>query len=335
MKLIQLIGKIFLGLALSLIFFLLLLYKNDIPSESLIEKYSTAESHFIDVDGVNLHVRIKGKGEPIFLIHGSFSSLHTWEAWQAELSPYFLTISLDLPGHGLTGPDELMRYGMDDYSQLVLRLAEKLNLSRFHLAGNGMGGEVALHVASNRPDQVLTLNLINPTGVPEPKPRQFEDQTKSSNKWERRILKHPLFTNLLLKCTPKFLFAMNLEKLYMDETKISKQVLNRYFELMLRTGNREAAVDRLLQDDDNIVDFSRLDMPTLIMWGSKDPNYSGDLGRLFQKEIPSSHLVVYEDSGRFPMEETPTSSVAEYLSFLGVEVRKDYLQEPKFITDAD
>ena len=108
-----------------------------------------------------------------FLIHGSFSSLHTWDQWQQELSPYFMTISVDLPGHGLTGPDELQRYSIMDYSELILLLADKLNLPKFHIAGNSMGGAVAMQVASTRPDRVLSLNLIDASGAPRPEPRNI------------------------------------------------------------------------------------------------------------------------------------------------------------------
>jgi UDP-N-acetylmuramyl pentapeptide phosphotransferase/UDP-N-acetylglucosamine-1-phosphate transferase len=41
----------------------------------------------------------------IILIHGSFSALQTWDGWEQELSKKYKTISLDLPGHGLTGPN--------------------------------------------------------------------------------------------------------------------------------------------------------------------------------------------------------------------------------------
>ncbi len=330
--------KVLAGLILSCMFFLLLLFRSDIPKEEIDEKYFTPQSHFIEVDGINVHVRFFGEGDPIFLLHGSFSSLHTWDAWQQELSPYFLTISLDFPGHGLTGPDEEKRYSTAEYADLVLQLAEKLNLEKFHLAGNSMGGAVALQIASNRPDKVLTLNLVDAAGAPKPKVRTLDStamQTRGGGAWIFKLAENPVFSKVLLKCTPKFLFAMNMKQVYGDPEKVDDQAIERYYELMLRDGNRQATLDRLSTPRSMKVDFDRLTMPTIIMWGGKDTWIPVSQAYIFEKAIPGSNLVIFENAGHVPMEEIPTESVAEYLSFLGVEVRKDYLQAPKLITYAD
>ncbi len=292
-------------------------------SEEIEQKYATPQSHFIEVDGINVHVRFMGEGDPIFLLHGSFSSLHTWDAWQQELSPYFLTISLDFPGHGLTGPDEEKRYSLTDYSQLVLRLSEKLNLDKFHLAGNSMGGAVAMQVASTRPDKILSLNLIDAAGAPRLKNRSLDgEEPKQNEAWIFKLAKNPIFSSILLKCTPKFLFAMNMRQVYYDQEKITDEAITRYYELMLRDGNRQATLDRLGAPRESRIDFERLTMPTLILWGKEDSWIPVAQGYSLEKAIPGSKLIVFDDAGHVPMEEISTESVAKYLAFLGVEVRK-------------
>lgn len=338
MQWISRISKVLAVLILALVFFLALLYRGDISAEEINTKYATPQSHFIEIDGVNVHVRFLGDGEPIFLLHGSFSSLHTWDIWQQELSPYFMTISLDFPGHGLTGPDELKRYTIEDYSQLVMRLAEKLNISKFHLAGNSMGGAVALNIASNRPDKVLSLNLIDASGAPRREVRSL-DSIPSTNRggsaWIFKLIENPVFSKILLKCTPKFLFAMNMKEVYGDDSKVSSIVVDRYYELMLREGNRQATIDRMTQGRRPTIDFDRLTMPTLILWGAKDTWIPLSQGQQLEKAIAGSNLIVFPDAGHVPMEEIPTESVAEYLSFLGVEIRKNYLDSPKQMVYAD
>ncbi|MBN7810541.1 alpha/beta hydrolase [Algoriphagus sp. H41] len=332
MKWINRIAKLLAVLLLSCVFFFLLLYRGDIPAEELLAKYRTPESHFVKVDGVNVHIRMMGEGQPIILLHGSFASLHTWEAWQKELSQHFLTISLDFPGHGLTGPDELKRYTVQDYRDLVLSLAEKLNVERFHLAGNSMGGAVALEVAATRPDKVLTLALVDASGAPRRRVRTLEteaDSLETEKPWIMSLIQNRLFSQILLKCTPKFLFAMNLRDVYGDESRIRAETVERYYELMLREGNREATLARVGVDRKPFSDFGRLNMPTLILWGGKDAWIPVSDAYEFEKSIPGSNLVVFEEAGHVPMEEIPTESVAEYLSFLGVRVRKNYLEPPK------
>jgi pimeloyl-ACP methyl ester carboxylesterase len=324
--------KILAILVLSLVFFLALLFRGDISSEEINEKYLTPQSHFIEVDGMSVHVRFMGEGEPIFLLHGSFSSLHTWEIWQEELSPYYMTISIDFPGHGLTGPDELKRYSVEDYSNLVLSLADRLALKGFHLAGNSMGGAVALQIASKHPEKVLSLNLIDAAGAP-PREKGSLDTTQTTSRgggaWIFKLASNPLFSKILLKCTPKFLFAMNMKEVYGDKTKVTDQAITRYYELMRREGNRQATVDRLTQPRKSAIQFENLTMPTLILWGAKDSWIPISQGKALENAIPVSNLVVFEEAGHVPMEEIPTETVAEYLSFLGVEVRKNYLQPNK------
>lgn len=333
---IKRILKVLAVIGLCCIFFLLLLFRSDIPSEEIEQKYATPQSHVIKIDGINVHVRIMGEGDPIFLLHGGFSSLHTWDAWQQELSPYFLTISLDFPGHGLTGPDEEKRYSLIDYSQLVLRLSEKLNLDKFHLAGNSMGGAVAMQIASTRPDKVLSLNLIDASGAPRHENRSLSGEEPKQN--EARIFKlakNPFFSSILLKCTPKFLFAMNMQQVYFDPDKITERAITRYYELMLRAGNRQATLDRLGAARESRIDFDRLTMPTLILWGKEDSWIPVTQAYSLEKAISGSKLIVFDDTGHVPMEEIPKESVTKYLSFLGVEVRKDYFHEPKLMTYAD
>ncbi len=325
------LGKLLGSLLLGCVFFFLLLYRGDIPADELVVKYRTPQSHFLDVDGRSIHIRMMGEGQPIILLHGSFASLHTWDAWQKELSQYFLTISLDFPGHGLTGPDELKRYSTQDYSDLVLSLAEKLNLEEFHLVGSSMGGAVAIKVGSTRPDKVLTLTLVDASGAPKRESRSLETDFRSEEEerpWILNWVQHPLFSELVVKSTPKILFAMNLKNVYGDKSRIEEETNDRYYELMLREGNRRATLDRMKVRKSDL-DFRRLDMPTLILWGAKDSWIPISHAYAFEKAIPGSNVVVVEEAGHVPMEEFPTESVSEYLAFLGVRVRKNYLELPK------
>lgn len=323
-------GMVLGGILILLVLVLIFSYRSDISPEAVNEKYLTPESQFIEVDGLKVHVRILGEGEPVFLLHGSFASLHTWDAWQQAMSPYYQTISLDFPGHGLTGPDSLKRYSTKDYSELVRALAQKLNLSQYHVAGNSMGGGVALQHASDYPGNVISLNLIDSGGAPAAE-RGTTDSTsqKKANTggaWIFQVARHPVFSKLLLSCTPKFLFALNMEQVYGDDSKVTDEVTTRYYELMLREGNRQATLDRLSQPRNSNIQFERLTMPTLILWGAEDTWIPVAQGKRLQQALPGSNLVILNGVGHVPMEESPTETVAEYLSFLGVEVRKTYLQ---------
>ena len=78
----------------------------DIPRSVLEAKYATPPSEFLMLpDGARAHLRDVGPqdGMVLILIHGSMASLFTWEPWAKRLSDSFRVVSIDMPGHGLTG----------------------------------------------------------------------------------------------------------------------------------------------------------------------------------------------------------------------------------------
>lgn len=332
--------KIFLNtllVVLSIFFLVLVLllgsYRGDLPLERLTADYTDENSYFLKVDGINVHVKVKGSGEPIFLIHGSFSSLHTWEEWEKELNPFFMTISMDLPGHGLTGPDDMKRYSMMDYAGLIFGIADQLGLKEFHVAGNSMGGGVALIMASEHPERILSLNLIDSSGAP---PKVVSDTTTAksynSGAFIFKVAQNPIFNKLLLKCTPKMVFKLNLKQVFYDSDKITDEMVTRYYHLLRREGNRKATLDRLTVRRPYNIDFDKLNMPVLIMWGAHDTWIPLSNGERLAEAIPGSKLKVFENAGHVPMEEIPTDTVVEYLAFLGIKVDMDYLSTPKFFS---
>jgi len=139
-------------------------YSPSLPAETLIARYANDRSKFIDVGGVRAHVRDQGNpdGIPLVLIHGSNGSLYEWEGWARELGAQARLISVDLPGHGLTGAWPRDEYTVEAYADFVEVLVDALNLDRFVLAGHSLGGAVAWTFAATRPDRVSQLILVDP-----------------------------------------------------------------------------------------------------------------------------------------------------------------------------
>ena len=94
----------------------------DIPLNELKTKYTNTASSFISVDGMDVHFRDEGDAKdsiPIVLIHGTGSSLHTFEGWTTKLKQDYRVVTMDLPGYGLTGPFPDRMYSMDHYVDLL------------------------------------------------------------------------------------------------------------------------------------------------------------------------------------------------------------------------
>ncbi|HYC63173.1 MAG TPA: alpha/beta fold hydrolase, partial [Reyranellaceae bacterium] len=143
-------------------------YGPSLPPEVLIARYANSRSSFVDVGGVRAHVRDEGKRDatPVVLIHGSMGSLHMWEGWVGQLGDKMRLISLDLPGHGLTGAWPRGEYTIEAYADFIEVLVDTLKLDRFVLVGHSMGGAVAWSFAATRPDRVSHLVLVDSSGYP-------------------------------------------------------------------------------------------------------------------------------------------------------------------------
>jgi pimeloyl-ACP methyl ester carboxylesterase len=100
---------------------------------------------------------------------------------------------------------------------------------------------------------------------------------------------------------------------------VTKELINRYYELNLREGSREATISRFggfggrSQEPANV---NALSLPTLIMWGSEDTIIPVSVADQFTSALENTTLVVYADVGHMPMEEIPERSAADVVKFL-------------------
>ncbi|HUB85461.1 MAG TPA: alpha/beta fold hydrolase, partial [Rhizomicrobium sp.] len=143
----------------------------DIPRSVLEAKYATPPSEFIMLpDGARAHVRDQGNknGPVLVLVHGSNASLFTWEPWVARLHNDFRIVTMDMPGHGLTGAVPDQDYSQEGMVKFVDEVADKLGLKKFAIGGNSMGGGVAARYAEEHPDRVTALILVDAAGEPTP-----------------------------------------------------------------------------------------------------------------------------------------------------------------------
>src|SRR5262245_4071459 len=137
--------------------------------ESLQARWAPGPCTFVTVDGVSVHLRDEGPANdphPIVLIHGTSSSLHTWEGWVAALKEQHRVVRFDLPGAGLTAPFPNDDYSIEHLTGFVDDVLDHLQVNHAILIGNSLGGRIAWETAFSRPDLVSRLVLIDARGYP-------------------------------------------------------------------------------------------------------------------------------------------------------------------------
>jgi pimeloyl-ACP methyl ester carboxylesterase len=286
----------------------------DRPVETLVARWAPPPSDFILVQGQLVHLRDEGPRDdppPIVLVHGTSASLHTREAWAKALRGQRRVISFDLPGFGLTGPSPAADYRPPTQTRFMLALLDVLKVQRFVVVGNSLGGEIAWRAALLAPERVDRLVLINAAG-----PR-FEPQQVPLG-WV--IARIPVVNRIAEWVLPRALVAQGLVGVYGDPDKVTSDLVDRYFELTLREGNRRALAQRLAQYERG-ADAERiasLKLPTLILWGGRDRLIPPAVGEVFKRDIAGSQLVIFDELGHVPHEEDPARLLAVVRPFLGL-----------------
>ncbi len=301
----------FLGITM---LFIIIFWHNDIPLPKLQAKYANKYSKFINIQGMPVHYREEGRGnEIIVLIHGTGASLHTWQGWVDGLKSNYRVISLDLPGYGLTGPNPAKDYSMGFYVHFLSDFFSRLGVNKCILAGNSLGGAIAWNYAVTYPKQVSKLVLVDAGGYP--------IQSKSVP-IAFRIGAIPILNDLLKVVTPKFVIRKSLENVYVNQNKVSDSLVDRYFELSLREGNRQAFVDRMVSFKNKSLGFENtnkipsLKMPVLVLWGENDGLIPLEVAQRFHHDLPHDTLVVLPHIGHTPMEEDAMATLAVLRQFL-------------------
>ncbi|GAB4395991.1 MAG: alpha/beta hydrolase [Microscillaceae bacterium] len=257
--------------------------------------------------GMSVHYRDEGQGPALILLHGTAASLHTWDAWTEILKKKYRVIRLDLPAFGLTGPHPARKYQIQDYIAFLRIFTHKLGLNSFHLAGNSLGGHIAWEFALDYPRVVEKLILIDPAGYP----------LKRNPPFVFRLARTPVVNQLVRYITPRFFFRNNLEQVYHQDSLITEELIDRYYDLARREGNRQAFIDRA--NTPATTRYARLGdiiAPTLVMWGQEDAWIPASLADKFAKAIPNAKVRLYEEAGHVPMEELPKPTAFDAQKFL-------------------
>lgn len=300
------------AIAVVLITAFLLLQVPDSDPAAMRAKYGAPPSRFVTLPGgPTVHYRDEGprSAPAIVLLHGSNADLHTWQPWVDRLKDRYRVIRYDQRGHGLTGTAP-GGYGTDAFATDIARFADALELERFVLAGNSMGGANAARFAMLHPERLTALVLIDAGGAPVEK--------RGSGNFAFTLLRMPVIGPIAGKMAQRSLVERSLRQSVANQEVVTQQAIDRYWELARLPENRVATRERfaLPWTRFSASDVERIQVPTLVMWGEEDSLISLDAGRWFADTLPNARFVSYSGIGHLPMEEAPDRSSSDLVTFL-------------------
>jgi abhydrolase domain-containing protein 6 len=260
-----------------------------------------------DIEWVYLKNAWQPERETVVLLHGFSADKDNWTRFAGELGDHYNLLIPDLPGHGETTRSMDLRYDIDTQARRVLSLAEALGIEKFHLAGNSMGGAIAVRTSWLGPARVATLGLFNAAGA-KAKESEFDASLRAG------------INPLIVKKPEDF------------ETVIAWAMAEPPFlpwpvaRVKGRQGILNAALNEKIFADlsrDNDIDQTRIlgevVARTLVVWGDKDRLLDVANADMFVSSMPLAQKVIMPGIGHAPMLEAPAESAQAYREFLAAK----------------
>jgi len=225
----------------------------------------------------------QGSNCAIIFIHGAGGSHKHWTQQTAELGKNFLTIAVDLPGHGDSESEPFDQ--LEGYSNFLYDFAERVLGTKFVLASHSMGGAIALDFALRFPSQLSGLVLIGTGARMRVTPRIMEIFAPGKSFPEFNT-----FTNSAVANSEVFIQA-GIDPIYYH--------------------------DFLFCDGFDYMDrIKYIGTPTLVIGASEDPIKPPRCSQYLAARIPNSQLVIIEQAGHLMMLEKPQQVNAHIEQFI-------------------
>jgi pimeloyl-ACP methyl ester carboxylesterase len=281
----------------------------DVPAAEVDARWATPPSKFIVIDGVRIHYRDEGVGPVVVLLHANYASLFMWEPWAAALKDRYRVIRLDMTAHGLTGTDPTGDYSLPRTVELFSRFVDALQLGRFTVGGTSLGGTVAMHYTVAHPQRIERLVLVSPGSL------EKEVRGRSTPREVPRI------ADVFAHVTPRFFASGLLRAGYGDPARLTDAVIDEWYGMWMREGNRPAMLARLRQYVSGDVEgrIGAVRVPVLLLWGEKNTRVPVALAYEFRDLLvgaPSVDLQVLPGIGHMAVQEAPADTARRVRAWL-------------------
>lgn len=288
--------------------------RGTVPEEQLAE----SDSLFMDVDGLLVHYKVVGEGEPtIVLLHGFAASVFSWRKVMEPLGEMGTVIAFDRPAFGLTErptPGEWADenpYSPEALADLTVRLMDELGVERAVLVGHSAGGSIALLTALRHPERVEALVLEDASVY----------EVNGAPDWMRPLLRTPQMSRLGPVMVRSLVLwgEAAIRTAWDDPDKITVELVSGY-KKPLQAENWDRALWEFVLASHPLGLADRLDevsVPVLVITGERDPIVAAHNSQRLAEELPDAELAVIPNCGHVPHEECASLFLQAVGKFLG------------------
>ncbi|HVL90948.1 MAG TPA: alpha/beta hydrolase [Actinomycetota bacterium] len=284
----------------------------------------------VDVEGRRIYIREHGNGAPLVLLHGFPQTGEAWKQVADKLSGRNRVFVPDLPGFGRS--DAAVASDMQTVSRTLVRALAAAGAEKFALVGHDWGGSIALRIALDHPQAVEKLVVVNA-------PFRSLDLTRG---WHFLAFNVPLIPEAAMVLFGKRLVPMLIKAGSKNKQAFDAETMKGYGEAFSDLGHARStlayyrtitrstimrgvrgALDKLpvpmpggRGTHDNEAGPRRVQVPTLIVWGERDPVLPPSLIPTIERDVDDVTVVRLPDIGHFVPEEAPSELAHEIDRFL-------------------
>ena len=269
----------------------------------------------VTIDGVRIPVFEEGEGEPLLLFHGYIGSHLTWRHQIAPYARHFRVITFDWPGWGSATNDPALDFSYDVEMNRVLRFLDAVSDGPVHFAGHDCGGFLGLGIAQAHPQRMRSFIVVNSRAHLSWRPRWFAI-LQLMHLLARMPGGMALFRALPLAAMHRFFVRKELK-----HGTFTDDVFEYHCGLMRSRGGSESLAAfyrryRVASRHDLGRGLAAMRIPTLIMWGERNPFLSAAIAKDLAAKIPGAELLLYPRAHHFLPEELKERFAEDSLPFL-------------------
>ena len=242
-----------------------------------------------------------GEGPPAVFVHGLFVSAYMWRDVIEALSGERRCIGYQLPGHGGSTVAPEQELSLTAQAEMLEAFCEALELRDVDLVANDTGGAVAQAFAVRRPELLRTLTLTNceardvmPSQDPLP---QLIQATAERGELAPLLFAQGRELEFARGDAGIGVGLEHPERLTEDDVA---GYLEPHFSTLENAREIERTMRSLRSDDLAALEpgLRRLEVPTLMVWGTGDPFFGVELAHWLRDTIPGAREVVEVDGGK-------------------------------------
>lgn len=267
--------------------------------DELRDKYREPAARIATIEGVDVYYADEGAGPAILMVHGSVSTLKTFDAVAARLVGRYRVIRYDVPPQGLSGPVSDEAAARLQPADVAEKLLERLGVASVTAVGVSSGGTLCEFLAARRPDLVRLLVLSNTPSDPVDAShlKQPDDFVAAQREAKETHFQSQRFWDLFLAY-----FAG-------EPARMTPDIRAQYYDFNRRAPERNALslVAQVADHAKAVVAMARITAPTLLVWGARDPLLTPDAADALQAYLTHARVskVMMDDVGHYPPLEAP------------------------------